>query len=103
MVTIMSSAGQSNISPFWEEQQKYLKSSSTGIRYHPIIIRYCLSFPAKTSAIYDEIRYDETNGTGFLILPSCRRLRDSKTSFTRITSNQNEDLIQTLCVNYDRK
>ena len=63
MITIMSGAQQSKISPFmkffWEEQQKYLKSSSTGIRYHPMIIRYCLSLAVKSSAAYDEIRYDE--------------------------------------------
>ena len=44
MVTIMSNADHSKISPFmkffWEEQQKYLRSSSTGIRYHPMIIRF---------------------------------------------------------------
>ena len=59
MVTIMSGADQSKISHFmkffWEEQQRYLKSSSTGIRYHPIITRYCLSLAAKSSAAYDEI------------------------------------------------
>ena len=81
MVTIMSGADQSKISPFmkffWEEQQKYLKSSSTGIRY-PMIIRYCLSFAAKSSEAYDEIRYDEKTSTGFLILPSRGRLRDYK-------------------------
>ena len=47
MVTIMSGADQSKISPFmkffWEDQQRYLKSSPTGIRYNPIITRYCLS------------------------------------------------------------
>ena len=63
MVTIMSRADQSKISPymkfFWEEQQKYLKSSSTGIRYHPMIIKYCLSLPAISSAAYDEVRFDE--------------------------------------------
>ena len=78
MVAIMSGADQLKISPFmkffWEEQQKYLKSSSNGIRYHPMIIRYCLFFAAKSSAAYDEIRYDEKKGTGFLILPSRRRL-----------------------------
>ena len=62
----------------WVDQQKYLKSSSTGIRYHPIIIRYCLSLAAKLSAAYDEIRYGEKKGTSFLILPSRRRLRDYK-------------------------
>ena len=63
IVTIMSGANQLKISPFmkffWEEQQKYLKSSSTGTTYHPMIIRYCLSLVAKSSAAYDEIWYDE--------------------------------------------
>ena len=62
MVKIMSGADQSKISPFMEffceEEQKYLKSSSTGIRYQPMIIRYCLSLAAISSAAYDEIRYD---------------------------------------------
>ena len=46
MVRITSAADQSKMLPFmksfWEEQQRYLKSSSTGIRYHPMIIIYCL-------------------------------------------------------------
>ena len=52
MVRIMSGADQPKISPFMkfflEKQQKYLKSSSTRIRYHPMIIRYCLSLAAKS-------------------------------------------------------
>ena len=60
MVTVMSGADQSKVSSFmkffWEEQQKYLKSSSTGIRYPPMIIRYCLPLEAKSSAAYDDIR-----------------------------------------------
>ena len=63
---------------FWEEQQKYLKSSSTGISYHPMVMRYCLSLAAKSSSAYDEIRYDEKTWTGFFMLPSRRRLRDYK-------------------------
>ena len=27
---------------FWEEQQKYMSSSKEGVRYHPMIICYCL-------------------------------------------------------------
>ena len=63
---------------FWEEQQKYIQSNKKGIRYHPAIIRYCLNLQAKSSAMYEEIRYDEKTGTGFLVLPSKRRLRDYK-------------------------
>ena len=63
---------------FWEEQQKYFHSSRTGVRYHPKIIRYCLNLVAKSPSLYDEIRYDESQRTGFIILPCRRRLRDYK-------------------------
>ena len=63
---------------FWEEQQKYLSSSKTGVRYHPQIIRYCLGLAAKSPSFYDDIRCDENNNTGFLMLPSRRHLRDYK-------------------------
>ena len=53
---IISNADPAKISPFmkffWGEQQKYLQSSSTGVRYHPAIIRYCLSLAAKSSSMY---------------------------------------------------
>ena len=56
MVTIISNADHSKISPFmkffWEEQQKFLKSSWTGICYHPMVISYCLSLAAKSSSAY---------------------------------------------------
>ena len=85
--SIFSKANDKNVSPFmklfWSEQQKYLSKSSTrGIRYHPTLIRYCLSLAAKSPAAYDQIRYDEKNSNGFLILPSRRRLRDYKNYIT---------------------
>ena len=43
-----------------------------------MIIRFCLSLAAKSASAYDDIRYDEKSGTGILILPSRRRLRDYK-------------------------
>ena len=53
---------------FWEEQQKYLSSSSSSsIRYHPMIIKYCLSLAAKSSA-YSDLRYNSRTGSGVLIL-----------------------------------
>ena len=81
-VDIFKAADTSTLPPFmklfWEEQQKYVQTSQKGIRYHPAIIRKCLSLLAKSPAAYDELRYDEKKGTGFLILPSKRRLRDYK-------------------------
>ena len=77
----MSNAEKSEVSPFmkffWEEQKKYLNvSCKTSIRYHPMIIRYCLALQAKSAAAYNEIRYDAKTGTGFVVLPSQRRPRD---------------------------
>ena len=79
----MSSVGKSELPPFMkfflEEQQIYLNvSCKTSIRYHPMIIRYCLALQPKSAAAYNEISYDEKTGTGFVVLPSRRRLRDYK-------------------------
>lgn len=41
---------------FWQQQQKLLKSSATGVRYHPMIIRFCLSLAAKSPSSYEELR-----------------------------------------------
>ena len=43
-----------------------------------MIIRYCLGLAGKSPAVYDEIRYDEKTKSGFVILPSRRRLREYK-------------------------
>ena len=62
---------------FWEEQLKYISSSSpTSIRYHPMIIKFCLNLAAKSSSAYRDLRCDSTAGTGILVLPSLRILCD---------------------------
>ena len=52
--SIMSNSHR-NIPPFmkliWEEQQEYLSSSKTGVRYHPQIIRYCFKSSSKVTSI----------------------------------------------------
>ena len=77
---------RNNVPPFmklfWEEQQKYLSSPKNGIRYHPMIIRYCLNLASKSPAVYEEMRFNEKSGSGCLILPSRRRLRDYKNYIT---------------------
>ena len=41
---------------FWEEQKKYISSSSpTSIRYHPMIIKFCLNLAAKSSSAYKDL------------------------------------------------
>ena len=52
LISIFSGTDQQKIPPFmklfWEEHQRYLIcSTSSTIRYHPIIIKYCLSLAAK--------------------------------------------------------
>ena len=63
---------------FWEGKQKYLQSSPNNVKYHSMTIRYCLSLELKSAATYNYIRYNEKTETGFVILPSYRRLRDYK-------------------------
>ena len=92
---------QRKISPFmrlfWEEQQKYLQSSPNNVKYHPMIIRYCLSLASKSAAVYDDIRYNEKTGTGFVILPSRRhrRLRDYK-NYIQPQRSFNKDIVNEL-------
>ena len=58
------------MSLFWQQQQKLFSSSATGVRYHPMIIRFCLSLAAKSPSCYEELR-----NSGVLTLPSQRRLK----------------------------
>lgn len=41
---------------FWQQQKKLLKSSATGVRYHPMLIRFCLSLAAKSPSCYEELQ-----------------------------------------------
>ena len=72
MLTIF---GQSdNVTPFmslfWQEQKKLFSSTKTGVGYHPMVIRYCLSFAAKSPSCYEELQ-----NSNILVLPSQRTLR----------------------------
>ena len=60
-----------------------------------MIIRYCLSLASKSAAAYDDIRYNEKTGTGFVILPSRRRLRDYK-NYIRPQRGFNKDIVNEL-------
>ena len=75
ILTIMSN--KDNMSPFmqlfWQQQKKAFERSSTGVKYHPMIIRFCLSLQAKSASCYEELR-----NSGILKLPSQRTLRDYK-------------------------
>lgn len=81
-VKIISGTDKNAMPPFmklfWEEQQKYLFSSKTSVCYHPMNIRYCLGLVAKSPAVNKEICFNENTNSGFLILPSQKRLCDYK-------------------------
>ena len=53
------------MSLFWQQQQKLFSKSATGVRYHPMIIRFCLFLVAKSPSCYEEL-----HNSGVLVLPS---------------------------------
>lgn len=61
------------VSLFWQQQKKLFSSTKTGVRYHPMLIRYCLSLAAKSPSCYEQLR-----NSNILVLPSQRTLRDYK-------------------------
>uniref|UniRef100_A0A7M5XKE5 Transposable element P transposase-like RNase H domain-containing protein n=2 Tax=Clytia hemisphaerica TaxID=252671 RepID=A0A7M5XKE5_9CNID len=80
LMKIFDGVPQENITPFmrlfWTEQMKYIRcTNKKQLRYHPAIIKYCLNICAKSSAAYKQLKLDLENGTGVLVLPSQRTLR----------------------------
>ena len=60
------------------------------------MIKFCLSLYAKSPAAYDHVRFDEKNGTGALISPSKRTLRDYR-NYIRPKTGFNPDFTTELC------
>ena len=56
---------------FWSQQLKSIQNTKTGMRWHPMIIRWCLAIRHKSQVAYDTIRE-----AGFITLPSNRTLFD---------------------------
>lgn len=71
-VKILDSA-DTKITPFmklfWQEQRKLFTRSTTGVRYHPMIIRFCLSLAAKSPSCYEELR-----NSGVLVLQKPKKV-----------------------------
>ena len=61
---------------FWQQQKKLLASSKFGRRYHPHLIRFCLSLHSKSPSADRELA-----SSGVLVLPSERTLRDYRNFF----------------------
>ena len=80
LVDIFQGIPEENVPPFmrlfWTEQQKYIRTQNKSqIRYHPLIVKYCLSIAAKSSSAYDQLM-NSKDGSGVLVLPSQRTLRN---------------------------
>ena len=76
IVKRMDECKANTVSPFMKlfwEQRRALIGKGTGVRYHPMIIRFCLSLAAKPVSAYDELRSSK-----ILTLPTRRTLRDYK-------------------------
>ena len=76
---------------FWEQQKEYAKGNPRAIRYHPMVIRFCISLAAKSGSAYDELR-----SSGIHILPSQRTLRDY-TNFIKPSVGFNPQVTTELC------
>ena len=83
-----------NVSPFvtlfWDEQKKLANGNPNAIKYHPMMIRFCISLAAISASAYDELR-----SCGILTMPSRRTLRDY-TNFIKPSAGFNPQVIETL-------
>ncbi|XP_047137374.1 uncharacterized protein LOC124813866 [Hydra vulgaris] len=78
---------------FWDEQKKAACCHPNAVKYHPMIIRFCLSLCMKSASAYDELR-----SSSILTLPSSRTLRDYKNAIkpsAGFNSKVIEELIKT--------
>ena len=75
---------------FWQQQKKLFASNSSGVRYHPMIICYCLSLAAKSPSCYEELRQSK-----ILVLPSQRTLRDYR-NYIRPTRGFQDSVVEEL-------
>ena len=60
-----------------------------------MIIKFCFNLAAKSSSAYNDLRYDSKTGSGILVLPSIRTLRDYK-NYIRPERGFNPDVINDL-------
>jgi len=74
---------------FWEQQTKLFNMGHK--RYHPMIIRFCLSLASKSPSAYNELR-----NSNILTLPGCRTLRNYKNAI-KPKAGFNPAVIAELC------
>ena len=74
---------------FWQQQQKVMGyGDARQMRWHPTMIRFCLSIALKSPSAYDQL-------SKVLKLPSRRRLRDYK-NVIKPKAGFNKDVIKEL-------
>ena len=79
---------------FWE-QQKPSQNKESGVRYYPMIIRFCLSLASKSASSYNGFRLSNV-----LTLPSLRTLCDYENAIPSTTAFDNK-VIEELCKTTD--
>ena len=80
----------------WEQQVKRQKvKSAKGMRWHPTLIRWCISMFAKSPAAYRQLAE-----SGFLHLPSRNTLK-SYINFTQSLPDVNPDVLQLVAKEFD--
>ncbi|CAC5374861.1 THAP9 [Mytilus coruscus] len=83
---------------FWSEQFKSVNvKSAKGMRWHPMIIRWCLYLRQKSSAAYDALR-----DSGFITLPSARTLFDYS-HYTKCGNGDQPDVLNILKSEAEKK
>ena len=83
-----------NVSPFMKlfwEQQKSSQKKGSGVRCHPMIIRFCLSIVSESVSAYNELR-----SANVLTLPSLRILCNCKNEI-HPTTGFSMEVIEELC------
>ena len=56
---------------FWKQRQDFSKKCKKSVRWHPLVIKWCLYLHHKSSGAYETLR-----NSGLIRLPSGRTLRD---------------------------
>ena len=73
-----------------------LRGPQARVRYHhPMIMKYCPNLGSKSPSTYSDLRYDSKSGSGILLLPSLRTLRDYK-NYIKPTRGFNPAVIEEL-------
>ncbi|XP_033739584.1 uncharacterized protein LOC117326894 [Pecten maximus] len=75
---------------FWDQQRKFNSSGKNGMRWHPMIIKWCLYLRHRSAKAYEAMR-----DGGFINLPSARTLFDYS-HYTKSTIGYSTDVVKVL-------